>query len=160
MLITVSAEWQRAKIERLNPSTWAEEEASWFDTNHKGWKGINIVLIWCLVISMQISTLKFFNIFLLNVVINPSLKIVCMLMTMQSFCAILLIPDQIFTVVYLQSPISPQSDRDVLGKTFKELQQFILDNANKSLREVEHMKKSSNQVHLSASTISSIVFML
>ncbi|XP_078324889.1 uncharacterized protein LOC111125942 isoform X3 [Crassostrea virginica] len=44
-----------------------------------------------------------------------------------------------------KSPISPQSDRDVLGKTFKELQQFILDNANKSLREVEHMKKSSNQ---------------
>lgn len=46
----------------------------------------------------------------------------------------------------LQSPISPQSDRDVLGKSFKEIQQFIQDNANKSLREVEQIKKSTNQV--------------
>lgn len=46
----------------------------------------------------------------------------------------------------LQSPISPQSDRDMLGKSFKEIQQFIQDNANKSLREVEQIKKSTNQV--------------
>nr|XP_034299667.1 centriolin isoform X8 [Crassostrea gigas] len=52
-----------------------------------------------------------------------------------------------------RSPISPQSDRDVLGKSFKEIQQFIQDNANKSLREVEQIKKSTNQADAEIQTL-------
>ncbi|XP_061184132.1 centriolin-like [Saccostrea echinata] len=52
-----------------------------------------------------------------------------------------------------RSPISPQSDRDVLGKTFKELQQFIQDNANKSLHEVEQMKKTTTQADAEIQTL-------
>ncbi|XP_056011092.1 centriolin-like isoform X6 [Ostrea edulis] len=48
------------------------------------------------------------------------------------------------TVKSGRSPISPQNDRDVLGKTFKDLQQYMHDSANKSLLEVEQMKKNTS----------------
>ena len=47
---------------------------------------------------------------------------------------------------YDQSPISPMSERDFVGRTFRDLQQYINDSMNRSINDVEHMKQSTSQV--------------
>ena len=48
---------------------------------------------------------------------------------------------------FQQSPISPLDDRDVLGKTFKDLQLHLQDKLNRSFRDNEDKRRNAEKVN-------------